>query len=392
MALGVAAAVLLVLADAPSWLRRQTSPIASVQESSGNFYRFKASFTVKATGEKMEFDRVVPCHRIFTVYKWGETTVDMKAQPLDAPYPFLDVRVTNENKAVIVAVPNFCNSFDGPNGLVRKEIPDPLFVRATWFENADRFEAGLQYYRPVAYESPIAKIAFHGASIDQVKRADYDAWLAGTARDFKLTQNIKFPFGFSWGQVHTGSGYDHWRDDGYTWLPGVCFGLTRERISGEWRREMMRKVWPPEKPQYWVFHKKYPPAAANGFGYPLSNYFHTNDAHRNERSETYEPREFYPLVRADQMGPWFIQDKNYARQSVEDYAVRPELNGFMTCVPDGAHKSMMTMNMQMDFFTKITKRINGVELPFTRVGGGIMSLVERDEFIVGHWTSKLDGE
>lgn len=380
-------------------LRNLANPILGVSEDKGNFYRFRASFTVKKTGEKLEFDRVVPCHRVFTVYKWGETTVDMKAQPIRAPYPFLDVKVTTDNKAVIVSVPNVCNSFDGPNGLLVKELRNPFFVRATWFENADQLETGRQYVNPKAYESPLAELVFHGAGVEQVRRTDYDAWLERIAHNFKPTKNIIYPFGFAWGQVHIGSNTGHIREDGWTWLPGHCMGLKRQRISSERRRAMLREKWPADRPRFWDPVRLFPEKSPNVPGSSQLMFtgrwldaVSTRDSVR-DAGDPPDRHETFPLARHDLRGPWFIENTDYTRQSYEDYEMRSELDGFLTCVPHlGEHTSYLGVYNMSDFFQRLQARIDGIRVPSFRSDGSLTTLIERDEFVIRQYEIALGGE
>lgn len=365
--------------------------MVGVSEGKTNFYRLRADFTVRKTGEKLAVNRVVPCARVFTTYKWGETTVDLKAQPHQVPYPFMDVKITKERNAVVVAVPNVCNHLDSEGKFVpSNRIPKPFYVRATWFKSADRLLEGKHFVRPIAYESPMSELEFHGASIEFANRNDYQAWLSSFDPDFKPTKNIIYPFGFSWGQMSDVPAADF--PDGYGWFAGVCKGLMRTHITNEKRRAMLREKWPADRPRYWdplpQFPKKAPDVPGLDQAHLLGAWL-TTVAGRDTTEDVLPENEVFPLVRSDVLGPWFGDVRDYKRQAYADYAVGPEFRGFLTCVPNHASKAQLLLNPTMPFFRNVKVRLNGEELPKNELVG---NTIERDEYIYNDVSNSITGE
>ncbi len=229
------------------WLPAAISPVASVRVDEGYYYRYTASYTVKETGEILDVNVVVPCRFKVTQYKGGGSSRDplIGADWFDQPYANIAYKFTRDGHVLLIGAPGACvTRYVSPTA-----GPDHnLLLRAYWFDDADlRF--GWMYASADAYQSPRAKIEFHGANIQRASADDYAAWRRAINVGFVPHGSIQHSFGFKRGETGTAE-QQAFRPDGFHYVPFYCHGVSRLPLSPR-MRGVAARYWPKGHPKYW---------------------------------------------------------------------------------------------------------------------------------------------
>jgi hypothetical protein len=224
-----------------------------------DFFRFKAKYIVKATGEIVQFDLVRPCHAIYARDMNGDS-FGLGPGKYNPESYFGNVgsfpKVTADHHAIVVHIPFACDTVwvgkDGkwvdrvgerdhlmPETTSNGLAPPDLLPFATWFDNADDFSVGWMYATEDAYQSPLAKIQFEGASIENATAAEFDDWQKHAAEGFRPSKLVMHPFGFSEKQIHE-------TDD----IPHICEGVSRLSLPPE-GRAVAAAAQPASRPRFW---------------------------------------------------------------------------------------------------------------------------------------------
>src|SRR5215470_1915221 len=127
------------------------------------FYRFRAGFRVKETGEHIDFDYVVACSHIRLI-RWG----DGELSDNSTFSPRLMVQATAGGQAVMVQTLKACSGLTSDND----DVPHDVLPIAVWFDSVDDLSIGIGYMSEDAYENPLAKLQFLGARVDRAARAE----------------------------------------------------------------------------------------------------------------------------------------------------------------------------------------------------------------------------
>jgi hypothetical protein len=190
-----------------------------------DFFRFKAKYTVKATGEVIQFDLVRPCQAVYARDMNGES-IGLGPGKFDPNSYFYNAhsfpKVTADHHAIMVSIPMAC---DG------QAIAEDLLPFMAWFEDADDFSFGWMYASEDAYKSTFAKVDFNGATIESADRNDFIAWQKRAGDDFRPSKVVESPFGFTYPERLK------------KYIPPTCEGVRRVPLAPE-VREMARAVWP----------------------------------------------------------------------------------------------------------------------------------------------------
>jgi hypothetical protein len=202
------------------------------------FFRFKAQYTVKATGEVLKWNLVRPCRALFARDMNGDS-VGLGPGKYDANSYFFNMqfftKVTADHHAIVVHYPLACDGQTTANG----KIPPDLLPFTTWFDDADTMTFGWMYATEDAYKSPLATISFDGATVEAATRDDFLDWQKNAAVGFRPSKIVQSPLGFTWHErIHNG-------------LPISCSGIRRTPLPPE-VREMARAAWPSGHPRYWT--------------------------------------------------------------------------------------------------------------------------------------------
>ncbi|UFW48211.1 MULTISPECIES: hypothetical protein [Bradyrhizobium] len=205
------------------------------------FFRFKAQYVVKATGEVVDFDLVRPCQPKYARDATGDS-VDLgplgggKLEP-DSHFGAVDrfPKVTKDHHVIVVKIPRACDGQTTANG----RVPPDLLPYASWYEDADDISEGLLYATEDAYRSPVAKIEFRGASIKTGTPEDFRNWVQHAADGFRPSKDITSPLGFT-------------QKDTFGWghISQTCEGVERLAFPPE-IVPRIAEIWPSGHPHFW---------------------------------------------------------------------------------------------------------------------------------------------
>ncbi|MEM5516842.1 hypothetical protein WNY37_07760 [Henriciella sp. AS95] len=180
------------------------SPSTSAMQEEGTFkrppsffYRMKADFILKKTGEPISFDYVVGCGGVVFGNAGTTDTVFYEHHPMTMFKPVGDGHVIG-----LVTI-DMCEDwkwqpikFGERKGESR--IPDNLRPLAIWFEDINDLSFGWGYKTDDAYESPLAKIEFVKASVTKTDEAAWREWRDSAAKTFEQIGALPGPWGYSY--------------------------------------------------------------------------------------------------------------------------------------------------------------------------------------------------
>jgi hypothetical protein len=235
-------AVFAALAALGAWIAGEhliarTTPVqltaTTYNRDEAYFYRFRAGFRVKETGEHIDFDYVVVCDNI-RLTRWSDGTLT-DISPFS---PRLMVQATAGGQAVMVQTLKACSGLTSDND----DVPHDLLPIAVWFDSVDDLSIGIGYLSEDAYENPLAKLQFLGARVDRAARAEWEAWRQKAAADYVQRGALPGP----WGRT-SDSRFD---------LPprgdnSRCNGYRRLKLPAGVRKNI-RELWPSERPRFWI--------------------------------------------------------------------------------------------------------------------------------------------
>jgi hypothetical protein len=202
-------------------------------KDAGYFYRFKAGFEVKDTGERLDFDYVVACNIRLTRWRDGGLSDDTTFSPR------VMVKATAGGHAVMLKTLNECSGLTSEDD----DVPPDVLPIAVWFDSVEDLSNGLAYVSEDAYDSPRGKLRFHGARVERATRADWEAWRKAEADQYVQRGALPGPWG-----------YDYPGDDqrrGLVRYVSTCNGYRRLKLP-EVIRAKIRPFWPSERPRFWA--------------------------------------------------------------------------------------------------------------------------------------------
>jgi hypothetical protein len=188
----IAVVSLALLAGAGLLWGRQAQPpsrvVQTVVRDAGYFYRFKAGFEVKATGERLDFDTVVACNIRVTRWRDGGLSDDTTISPK------VMIKATAGGQAVMLYTLRGCSGLTSED----EDVPPDVLPLAIWFDSVEDFSNGLAYVSEDAYDSPRGKLVFHGARIERATRADWEAWRKAAADEYVERGALPGPWGYDY--------------------------------------------------------------------------------------------------------------------------------------------------------------------------------------------------
>jgi hypothetical protein len=110
--------------------------IAKAQQYSkdqGYFYRFRAGFEIKGTGEKLDFDYVVACNVRLTRWRDGGLSDDTTFSPR------IMVKATTGGQAVMLRTLEACHGLTSEH----EDVPKDVLPLAIWFDDVANLSTGL---------------------------------------------------------------------------------------------------------------------------------------------------------------------------------------------------------------------------------------------------------
>jgi hypothetical protein len=226
------------------WPVQEVQPkLVQKQEVSKTFYRLKASYTYtgKNGAEPLEFDVVAGCALQLTQYITGDVSGMSSRVPTMVAYEMSD------GGAIGIAIPKACRGSTSSNG----EVPADFLPATIQYEDAKDLSLGKLYASEDAYESPLAKLKFHGASIERATEQDFRAFIDSErftsnliliesskdlgASNIPITDEMRENPKLLWKQV----------------MPRNCFGMARVKMPKN-VREYLKQFWKPGGARYWM--------------------------------------------------------------------------------------------------------------------------------------------
>jgi hypothetical protein len=214
---------------------RSTRVAATYSKDAGYFYRFRAAFEVKITGEQLDFDYIVACNIRLTRWRDGGLSNDTSFSPR------VMVQATAGGQAVIL------KTLDACGGLVSEtnDVPADVLPVAIWFDSIAELSHGLAYASEDAYENPVGKLRFHGARIDRATRADWEAWRKKAADEYVERGSMPGPWGYDYPDNMNEANPDIGK------YVSSCHGYRRLKLP-EAIRAKIHPQWPSNRPQFWA--------------------------------------------------------------------------------------------------------------------------------------------
>jgi hypothetical protein len=215
-------------------------PIASAQvqtytKDQGYFYRFRAGFEVKATGEQLDFDYIVACSIRLTRWRDGGLSDDSTHSPRAM------VMATNGGQAVMLRTLEACHGLTSEHD----DVPPDVLPLAIWFDDFADLSAGLGYVSEAAYENPLGKLKFRGARVDRATRADWEAWRKKSAEEYVQRGVLPGPWGYD---------FPNTPDPALGNYVVQCDGYMRLKLP-ENMRPKLSVFWPEDRPRFWTLPK-----------------------------------------------------------------------------------------------------------------------------------------
>lgn len=194
------------------------------------FYRMKAEFVLKETGEPIRFDYVVGCGGVVMGNAGTSPMVFYEHHPMIMFQP-----VGNGHVLGLVTI-DMCEDWKWGEVQVgprrgESRIPDDLRPLAIWIEDINDLSFGWGYKTDDAYESPLAKIEFVEASVTKTDEAAWRAWRQKAAADYEQIGALPGPWGYNYSnetpqrQKEVNS-----RGNGFGILFGECFAQSQIRV------------------------------------------------------------------------------------------------------------------------------------------------------------------
>jgi hypothetical protein len=201
----------------------------------GYFYRMTAKFTVKETGEALDFDYVVACNIRLTRWRDGGLSNDSTFSPR------VMVKATAAGQAVMLKTFYLCNGLTSEN----ENLPPDALPMAIWFDSVEDLSNGIGYVSEDAFENPLGKLTFGGARVDAATRADWEAWRKKAADEYVDRGALPGPWGYDYPDNLNINNPDIGR------YVSACYGYKRMKMP-EVIGEKVRALWPPEGNRFWT--------------------------------------------------------------------------------------------------------------------------------------------
>jgi hypothetical protein len=220
------------------------------------YFRMKVSLTVDKT-EPLEIDLVVGCISRVRTYQDNDRTVDIARDPRVYAVP------TAKGHAVQVTTPDLpCRTGQTSDNHGAQDphkvpghkmygVPQEYFPLVVWYESKHDLSLGIAYMSDDAYDSSLARLAFHKASIHGATEAEYRAFkekgphnlISPEAQVFRPSKDD---------ERRIAEAYN--RDQRSVWhevFSGHCYGYYRLEANAA-LAEFLRKHMPADGRRYWA--------------------------------------------------------------------------------------------------------------------------------------------
>ena len=366
-----------------------------------DFFRFKAKYTVKATGEVIQFDLVRPCRALYATDMNG-SSISIGPGKFDPASYFGNVgifpKVTADNHLIIIHIPFKCDGGTTANG----GWPADMLPWTTWFDDADNLTFGWMYATEDAYKSPLATITFDGASIEAADKNDFLEWQKHAGDNFRPSKMVVHPFGFTFNdRVH--------KD-----IPSSCFGVRRLGLPED-IKELARAAWPASHPRYWTIDASIaegkseaaeklknavwgPGSLSRVFdGFPKGAFLWGTDVADFPQTiptrghpNGLQPPVFYPVVGDPYGKPFLTPERLASNELFFDVDPSPDRHGFLGCYMYGSYGEPFYRDLVGDMDSRVIvwriggERVFGQPRENPRGPAGPSLIFERDEFWFNH--------
>jgi hypothetical protein len=235
LAISAVALAFGVWAGATQHSSSQSRVEQTYSKDNGYFYRMTAKFTVKETGEAVDFDYVVACNIRLTRWRDGGLSNDSSFGPR------MMVKATAGRQAVMLKTLRACHGLTSENG----DVPPDVLPLAIWFDSVDDLSNGLGYVSEDGYDNPLGKLKFRGARIDPATGADWEAWRKKSADEYIQRGALPGPWGYDYPDDLNKDNSDIGK------YVSECQGYSRRKLPDDMRAKL-RELWPPERPGFWA--------------------------------------------------------------------------------------------------------------------------------------------
>jgi hypothetical protein len=204
-------------------------------KDNGYFYRFRASFEIKGTGEKLDFDYVVACNIRLTRWRDGGLSDDTSYSPRAM------FKATAGSHAVMLGTLDACHGLTSEH----EDVPKDILPLAIWFEDVSNLSTGLGYVSQDAYDNPLGRLIFHGARVDRATHDDWEAWRKKSASEYMQRGVLPGPWGYDLPNIPVS---DTAFRSAYV---SECNGYRRLKLPQDMRAKL-RVFWPADRPRFWT--------------------------------------------------------------------------------------------------------------------------------------------
>ena len=164
----------------------------NVEKTPSRFYRVKADYIVKDTGEEINFDYVASCGGTVTHWQYSSPSVSNEYLPR------LMVMAVGDYAAMGLLTPPMCEDWKWKLRRGENLIPDDWMPFITWYPDINDLRFGIGYRTEAAYESPYAKIEFKGASLALATEKEWRSWRKEATKGYEVIGGMPGPWGYSW--------------------------------------------------------------------------------------------------------------------------------------------------------------------------------------------------
>jgi hypothetical protein len=214
------------------------------------FFRLKASYTYKSAAGPIpwSFDVVAGCGVEITKY------VAAGVSSISSRSPTIYALPTGDGHALGIEVPKACSGQTTAN----KRVPQDFFPAVVYYEKADDLAFGLLYHSEDAYDGPLSKLTFHGATISAATKDEFKAWLATDGKKNLISdwssadsRGPENPYPKELTEELIANPGAYWKAD----MPKFCYGVTRLKMP-ENLKAYIRQVWDSKGPRYWAMGRE----------------------------------------------------------------------------------------------------------------------------------------
>jgi hypothetical protein len=214
------------------------------------YFRIVANYTYKsATGpQPWTFNVVAGCGVSLTKYVTGDISGVSQRMPTLYALP------TSDGRALMIEVVKACGGSTTENG----RVPDDFFPAIVSYESADDLSLGMLYLSEDAYEGPLSRLTFHGATISAATKEEFETWMETDGKKnliSYLSSAEITPKGYVTPQTVTPR---HIANPGESWkevMPNRCYGVARLKMP-ENLQNYVRESWDPNGPRYWTMDRE----------------------------------------------------------------------------------------------------------------------------------------